>query len=330
MGGDVTLSDQSYTRLELQNNCRMPSPRVAVLLPCHNEAIPIARVVADFMSALPEASIYVYDNASTDDTASAAHAAGAIVRHEPTPGKGNVVRRMFADIEADIYIIADGDGTYDTSVAPMMVRLLIEEQLDMIVAVRDNIFSEAHRAGHAIGNRLFNLLYRTLFGTLFTDIFSGYRVLSRRFVKTFPALSEGFEIETEMSVHAGQLRLPVKEIVAPYGTRAEGSSSKLSTIRDSLRILLMFIQLFKEIYPLRYYGGAAAASLLLAMFLGYPLLVTYVNTGLVPRFPTAIGVTGLGVLSGILLTCGLILDSVSRSRREQKRLTYLSLPRQPQ
>lgn len=308
----------------------MPPVSIAVLIPCHNEAIAVASVIAGFRRALPDADIYVYDNASTDDTAAVARAAGASVRFEPIPGKGNVVRRMFADIEADVYVIADGDGTYDAGAAPEMVRHLLEGQLDMVVAARDNIFSEAHRAGHAFGNRLFNLIYRALFGSRFSDIFSGYRVLSRRFVKTFPALSEGFEIETEMSVHAGQLRLPVREVTAPYANRPEGSQSKLNTFRDALRILWMLVLLYKEIHPLRFFGGAATLFLLLALLLGYPLLVTYLDTGLVPRFPTAIVVTGLGVSSAILLTCGLILDSVSRGRRDQKRLAYLSLPCLPQ
>lgn len=301
--------------------------QLAVLLPCYNEELSIARVVADFRRELPEAVIYVYDNCSTDGTFMAATQAGAVVRQEPRQGKGNVVRRMFADIEADIYVIADGDGTYDASIAAEMVRRLKDNHLDMVIATRRNIFAEAHRKGHGLGNRLFNALYQSLFGKQFSDIFSGYRALSRRFVKTFPAISGGFEIETEMSVHASQLRLPVAEVAGDYSSRQAGSASKLNTFRDAFRILRTFVVLYKEIHPVRFFGGAAVLLFLVAAGLGYPLLLTYLETGLVPRFPTAILATGLGMLGGVLLTSGLILDSVARGRLEQKRLAYLALPK---
>lgn len=298
---------------------------VAVLVPCYNEELTIERVVRDFLRALPTARIFVYDNYSTDDTAGRARAAGAIVRAEPWPGKGNVVRRMFADIDADVYVMADGDATYDPTVAPDMVRRLLAERLDMVVGTRNDVFSNAHRAGHGFGNWLFNHLYREMFGPTFTDIFAGYRVFSRRFVKSFPAISSGFEIETEMSVHASQLRMPVSEIGTSYGARREGSVSKLRTFRDALRILGTLLLLYKEIQPARFFGTIAAFLTLVSLGLAYPLFETYLETGLVPRFPTAILATGLMVLAATSLVSGLILDSVARGRLEYKRLLYLSL-----
>ncbi len=299
---------------------------VAVLLPCFNEGLSIANVIADFQRALPSAHIFVYDNRSTDDTASEATRAGAIVRSEPWPGKGNVVRRMFADIEADIYVMADGDGTYDAaSVSPMVDRLL-REHLDMVVGTRMNVYENAHRTGHGFGNRVFNGLYGALFGPLFTDIFSGYRVFSRRFVKSFPAISSGFEIETEMSVHASQLRMPTVEIPTCYGEREEGSASKLRTFRDGWRILMTLVMLFKEIRPARFFGSLATLLGAVSLLLGAPLLLTYLETGLVPRFPTAILATGLMLLAALSLGIGLVLDSIARGRLEQKRLIYLSMP----
>lgn len=298
---------------------------VAVLIPCHNEALTIERVVRDFLHAIPTARIFVYDNCSTDDTAGRAQAAGAIVRAEVWPGKGNVVRRMFADIDADVYIMADGDATYDPSVAPNMVRRLLKERLDMVVGTRNDVFNLAHRAGHGFGNWLFNRIYRELFGPSFTDIFSGYRVFSRRFVKSFPAISSGFEIETEMSVHASQLRMPVSEIKTNYGAREDGSVSKLRTFQDGLRIFGTFLLLFKEIYPARFFGTIATVLVLISLGLAYPIFDTYLKTGLVPRFPTAILATGLMLLASISLVSGLILDSVARGRLEYKRLLYLGL-----
>jgi hypothetical protein len=304
----------------------VPTWSVAVLLPCFNEGLAIRRVVEQFRRVLPQAVVFVYDNRSTDDTAAQARAAGAVVRSEPWPGKGNVVRRMFADIDADLYVMADGDGTYDAGVAPQMVERMIHEHLDMVVGTRRDIYSEAHRTGHGLGNRLFNGLYRSLFGELFTDIFSGYRVFSRRFVKSFPASSAGFEIETEMSVQASLLRMPIAEIATAYGVRDAGTVSKLRTVRDGLRILRTFVLLFKEIRPATFYGAIAALLLLLALGLGAPIVLTFLETGLVPRVPTALVVTALGILAGISTVCGLILDSVARGRLEQKRLAYLSLP----
>ncbi len=297
---------------------------IAVLVPCHDEVLTVATVVDAFRRALPGAIVYVYDNCSTDGTATVAEAAGAVVRRENWPGKGNVVRRMFADIDADVYLLVDGDGTYDASVAPAMIATLVDEQCDMVVATRHGVYDEAHRRGHGLGNRVFNRFYRAIFGPEFRDIFSGYRAFSRRFVKSFPAISRGFEIETEMSVHASQLRLPVAEIEADYGARPEGSASKLSTVRDAIRIFGMMALLYKEIHPARFFGLVAAALVGVALVLGVPLVETWIETGLVPRFPTAILATGLMVLAGIALTCGLILDSVARGRLEQKRFAYLA------
>jgi hypothetical protein len=298
--------------------------KIAVLLPCYNEGLAIRKVVESFRKELPDATIYVYDNRSSDNTKEEAFAAGAVVRSEQWPGKGNVVRRMFSDIDADIYIMADGDGTYDSSVAPQMIMRLVDEHLDMVVGTRRNVFENAHRIGHGFGNRLFNFMYRSLFGPLFSDIFSGYRVFSRRFVKSFPAISSGFEIETEMSVHASQLRMPIAEMLTDYGARQEGSVSKLRTVRDAMRIMFTFLILFKEIRPARFFGVLAIGLSLMAVILTVPLLLTYLETGLVPRFPTAILATGLVLLAGIFTVCGLILDSVARGRLEQKRMWYVT------
>ncbi|WP_415880590.1 glycosyltransferase [Methylomonas sp. TEB] len=298
--------------------------KIAVLLPCYNEGLSIRKVVDDFRKELPDATVYVYDNRSSDNTIAEATLAGAVVRSEQWPGKGNVVRRMFSDVDADIYIMADGDGTYDSKVAGQMIQRLVDEHLDMVVGTRRNVFENAHRAGHGFGNRLFNAMYRSLFGPLFTDIFSGYRVFSRRFVKSFPAISSGFEIETEMSVHASQLRMPIAEMPTDYGARLEGSASKLRTVRDAFRILFTFLILFKEIRPARFFGVLAMGLILIALVLALPLLLTYLDTGLVPRFPTAILATGIVLLAGIFTVCGLILDSVARGRLEQKRMWYMT------
>ncbi len=299
---------------------------IAVLIPCHNEAGTIEAVVAGFRRHLPSAAIYVYDNRSTDDTAERAARAGAIVRREPWAGKGNVVRRMFSDIEADVYVMADGDDTYDPSAAPRMIGVLAEERVDMVVGVRQGIYGNAHRPGHGLGNRLFNGLYKRLIGPEFSDIFSGYRAFSRRFVKSFPAVSSGFEIETEISVHASQLRIPVAEIETEYRSRPPGSASKLRTVRDAARILGTTLLLYKETKPARLFGGISLALALAAVLLAIPIVTTFLETGLVPRFPTAILATGLMLLAGISATCGLILDSVARGRLEQKRIAYLGLP----
>ena len=298
---------------------------VAVLLPCFNEEGTIADVVRRFRETLPLASIYVYDNNSSDLTALRARAAGAIVVREPRQGKGHVVRRMFADIDADIYLMADGDGTYAPEDAPQLINTLITERADMAVGTRRGVTADAGRAGHAFGNRLFNALYKRLFGRDFTDIFSGYRAFTRRFVKSFPAVSGGFEIETEMSVHASQLKIPVSEIALDYGRRIEGSASKLSTYRDGARILWMFAMLMKETQPLRFFGIISGVFLAISALLMTPVLVDYVETGLVPRMPTWMLAITLFLLSMLMGVTGLILDSVSRGRAEQKRIFYLSL-----
>jgi hypothetical protein len=304
---------------------RPSEPRIAVLLPCHNEGLSIAGVVASFRAVLPGARIVVYDNASTDDTASQAAAAGADVFFEPRPGKGNVVRRMFADIDADVYLMADGDGTYEAAAAGRLIDMVLHGRLDMAVGARRDIGQEAHRRGHAVGNRLFNSLYRRVFGTEFGDIFSGYRAFSRRFVKSFPALSSGFEIETELSVHATQLKLPTGETEVGYGKRLEGSASKLRTVRDGWRILATFLFLMKETRPASFFGVPALGVALAALGLSLPLFGTFLHTGLVPRLPTAILCTGLMMMASILAVCGLILDSVARGRAEQKRILFLAV-----
>jgi glycosyltransferase involved in cell wall biosynthesis len=301
-------------------------PRIAVLLPCYNEEAAIAATIAGFKQALPTATIYVYDNNSSDRTREIAAEAGAVVRSERQQGKGHVVRRMFADVDADVYVIADGDLTYDSKAAPAMVDLLIMEQLDMVVGTRRHEEKEAFRGGHVIGNKLFTGLLAGLFGRSFTDIFTGYRVFSRRFVKSFPVLSSGFEIETEISVHALELRMPVGEVETAYAARPEGSHSKLSTFSDGWRILKTIVTLYRIERPVLFYGSIGALLLLAAILLSIPLVVTYLHTGLVPRVPTAILVTGMTVVAVLCFFAGLILDTVTRGRREVRRLAYLALP----
>lgn len=301
------------------------SPTIAVLLPCYNEEAAIGATVAGFRSALPGAKIYVYDNNSTDRTSEIAARSGAIVRIERQQGKGHVVRRMFADVDADVYVMADGDLTYDPKSAPQMVDLLLAEQLDMVVGTRRHEEKDAYRGGHVLGNRLFTGILAGLFGRSFTDIFSGYRVFSRRFAKSFPVLSSGFEIETEMSVHALELRMPVGEVETAYGARPEGSQSKLSTYSDGLRILRTIVTLYRVERPSLFYGLIGAALLGIAVVLAVPLAVTYLHTGLVPRVPTAILVTGITIVAVLCFFAGLILDTVTRGRREVRRLSYLSL-----
>ncbi|MHA3839747.1 glycosyltransferase family 2 protein [Sphingomonas aestuarii] len=302
------------------------TPRIAVLLPCYNEETAIAQTVAGFRAALPGAAIYVYDNNSRDRTVEVARGAGAIVRTERMQGKGNVVRRMFADIDADIYIMADGDATYDPESAPAMVARLIDDGLDMVVGTRVHEAADAYRRGHVLGNRMMTGILAKLFGRSFTDIFSGYRVFSRRFVKSFPVLSAGFEIETEMSVHALELKMPVGELETRYFARGEGSESKLSTYGDGFRIGRTIVTLYRIEKPLLFFGIIAAAFALLSVILAIPLGVTYAETGLVPRLPTAILATGLMILAFLNLFAGLILDTVVRGRREVRRLAYLSFP----
>jgi glycosyltransferase involved in cell wall biosynthesis len=300
-------------------------PRIAVLLPCYNEEAAIGATVAGFRAALPGATVYVYDNNSSDGTRAVAAKAGAVVRTERQQGKGHVVRRMFADVDADVYVMADGDLTYDPGAAPAMVEMLLADQLDMVVGTRRHEEKDAYRGGHVLGNRIFTGLLSGLFGRSFSDIFSGYRVFSRRFVKSFPVLSSGFEIETEMSVHALELRMPVGEIETAYGARPEGSHSKLSTYGDGARILRTIATLYRVERPVLFYGGIGALLLLLAILLSIPLIVTYVDTGLVPRVPTAILVTGITIIAVLCFFTGLILDTVTRGRREVRRLAYLSL-----
>ena len=299
--------------------------RIAVLLPCYNEEAAIAATVAGFRAALPGATVYVYDNNSRDRTREIAAEAGAIVRTESQQGKGHVVRRMFADIDADVYVMADGDLTYDPRAAPAMVDLLVADQLDMVVGTRKHEEKQAYRGGHVLGNKLFTGLLAGLFGRSFSDIFSGYRVFSRRFVKSFPVLSSGFEIETEISVHALELRMPVGEVETVYAARPEGSESKLSTWSDGWRILKTIVTLYRIERPVLFYGSIGALLVALAIVLAVPLAITYVNTGLVPRFPTAILVTGIIIVAVLCFFAGLILDTVTRGRREVRRLAYLSL-----
>ncbi|MGY6709916.1 MAG: glycosyltransferase [Rhizobiaceae bacterium] len=301
-------------------------PTIAVLIPCYNEEKTIGDVVARFRAALPGATIHVYDNNSSDLTALAARGAGALVYRERRQGKGNVVRRMFADIDADIYIMADGDGTYAPEDAPLLVNTLLTERADMVVGTRRGVTDDAGRRGHAFGNRLFNNLYQFLFGSDFSDIFSGYRAFTRRYVKCFPAVSQGFEIETEMSVHASMLKLPVTEIALDYGRRPEGSQSKLSTYRDGARILWMFAMLMKETRPARFFGTLAAIFYLIGIGFMAPVLWEYLLTGLVPRVPTWILAIGMMVLGTTMFVAGLVLDSVARGRAEIKRMHYLAYP----
>ena len=301
------------------------SLKIAVLLPCYNEEAAIGATVAGFKAALPAATVYVYDNNSSDRTRAVAAQAGAVVRSEKQQGKGHVVRRMFADIDADVYLMADGDLTYDPAAAPAMVDMLVTEQLDMVVGTRRHEEKHAYRGGHVIGNKVFTGLLAGLFGRSFSDIFSGYRVFSRRFVKSFPVLSEGFEIETEMSVHALELRMPIGELETSYAARPEGSHSKLSTYRDGWRILKTIVNLYRVERPVLFYGGVGELLLLAAFLLAIPLVRTYLQTGLVPRFPTAILVTGMVIVAVLCVFTGLILDTVTRGRREVRRLAYLSL-----
>ena len=318
--GDASLGDTS-----LADTAAIGRLEVAVLVPCYNEAHAIASVVGGFRAALPEATVYVYDNNSTDGTAAAAQQAGAVVRRESRQGKGYVVRRMFNDVEADIYVLVDGDATYDAPSAPAMVAKLLDERLDMVVASRIDRDEAAYRRGHRAGNWLLTGVVTHMFGRAFSDILSGYRVFSRRFVKSFPILSGGFEIETELTVHALQLELPVGEVATPYYTRPTGSASKLSTWSDGLRILWTVFKLYRAERPLSLFGGFGIALPIISVGLAIPIFITYVEEGLVPRLPTAVLSTGLMVLAFLSIACGLILDTVTRGRRELKLLAYLAL-----
>jgi len=314
------------TTTNSQTNGDLAKLRTAVLVPCYNEEAAIATVVRDFKAVLPHATVYVYDNNSKDRTVEVAEAAGAVVRREPLQGKGNVVKRMFADIEADIYVMVDGDATYDAPSAPALIRKLVDERLDMVNGQRVTEIVEAYRPGHRFGNLVLTGLVAEIFGRRIQDMLSGYRVFSRRFVKSFPALSSGFETETELTVHALELRMPIAEMPTPYKDRPEGSFSKLNTIRDGIRILRTIVNLVREERPLQFFSGVAGVLFSLALALGIPVMVHFVETGLVPRLPTALLATGLSLLAFLSLACGLILDTVTHGRREVKRMAYLSVP----
>lgn len=313
--GTVTSAEDTAARQAL---------RVAVLVPCYNEAAAVAKVVADFKAALPDAVIYVFDNNSTDDTAAIARSAGAVVRKEMHQGKGFVVRRMFSDVEADIYVLVDGDATYDAPSAPKMIDLLLRDHLDMVVGQRVDQEVAAYRAGHRTGNWLLTTFVATVFGPTFNDMLSGYRVFSRRFVKSFPMLSGGFEIETELTVHALELGLAAAEVETPYYARPEGSTSKLNTWRDGFRILWTIVQLYRSERPFAFFGAAGAVLALISVALAIPVVVTFLETHLVPRLPTAILAMGLMLLAFLSIAVGLVLDTVSRGRREMKLLAYLN------
>lgn len=300
------------------------NPRIAVLIPCYNEEVTVGNVVRDFHEALPHADIYVFDNNSTDATRENAIKAGAVVRHVQRPGKGNVVRRMFADVEAVIYVLVDGDATYDARSAPSLVEKLVSDNLDMVVGARIHEDTDAYRRGHQFGNRLLTNSMTRVFGGAFTDMLSGYRVFSRRYVKSFPAMSHGFEIETELTIHALELRMPYGELPTLYGARPSGSMSKLRTYSDGMRILATIIKLFAVERPLRFYATIATFLVILALLLSLPLFLTYAQSGLVPRFPTAILSTGICILAAISFVTGLILETVTIGRREAKQLWYLS------
>jgi glycosyltransferase involved in cell wall biosynthesis len=302
------------------------SMRIAVLVPCYNEEAAIATVVADFRKALPTAEIYVYDNNSSDRTITVARDAGAQVRSERRQGKGHVVRRMFADVDADIYVLVDGDATYDAASAPRMIDTLLSDHLDMVVGFRVDQAEAAYRPGHRTGNWMLTSFLASVFGQAFKDILSGYRVFSRRFVKSFPVLSDGFEIETELTVHALELALPAAEIDTPYYARPEGSFSKLNTWRDGFRILGTILQLYRSERPLRFFVAIGIFLTLVAIGLAIPIVVTFFEEGLVPRLPTAVLSMGLMILAVLSVSSGLVLDTVTRGRREMKLLAYLAQP----
>jgi hypothetical protein len=313
---------------ERQSPAERPThgPRIAVLIPCYNEESAIAQVVAAFRRALPGAIVYVYDNNSRDKTVTIARLAGAAVRRETVQGKGNVVRRMFADIDADVYVLVDGDDTYDASTAPGMVRLLVENRLDMVTGVRVSHAVTAYRRGHRFGNWMLTTMVKTVFGRGVSDMLSGYRTFSRRFVKSFPALASGFETETEFTVHALEMRMPIDEVRTAYKDRPAGSASKLRTYSDGIRILRMIVQLVKRERPLQFFGLTGALMLILGLGLGLPVVLEFFRTGLVPRLPTAVLATGCVLIAILSFTAGLILEAVTHARKEMKRLSYLAIP----
>ena len=298
--------------------------KIAVLIPCFNEETAIAKVVRSFQAALPKATVFVFDNNSSDDTAAAARAAGAEVFEEKRQGKGYVVRRMFTDVEADIYVLVDGDATYDAPSARLMIDRLLEERLDMVVARRVDNDQAAYRAGHRAGNRMLSAFAAAVFGSTFNDMLSGYRAFSRRFVKSFPMLSGGFEIETELTIHALELGLAAAEIDTPYYARPQGSASKLNTWSDGYRILRTIVGLYRTERPLPFFGAIGLTLAIISLGFAVPLMVTYLETGLVPRLPTAVLSTGLMILGFLSIAIGLVLDTVTRGRREMKLLAFLA------
>ncbi len=305
------------------------APSIAVVVPCYNEEATIAKVVADFQEAIPSATVYVCDNASSDRTAEVARSAGAVVLRESLPGKGNAVWRLFADVDADIYVLVDGDDTYEARYAPKMIDALLTQGLDMVTAARISDDPESYRFGHRFGNAVLAGIVRKMFGNRFGDMLSGYRVFSRRFVKSFAALSRGFEIETELTVHALELRVPAVEIGTPYHPRPEGSVSKLRTYRDGFRIMKTILHLLRDERPMHFFGAGALVLALLSLGLAAPVIVEFFQTGLVPRLPTAVLASGIMLLASLSLACGLILNTVTRGRREMKRLRYLQVAALP-
>jgi glycosyltransferase involved in cell wall biosynthesis len=312
------------TTLAARPSAGFDAYKIALLVPCYNEAVAVAQVVADFRAALPEATIFVYDNNSTDQTAAAARAAGAEVFRENRQGKGFVVRRMFTDVEADIYVLVDGDATYDAPSVRAMIARLLDERLDMVVANRVDQVKAAYRAGHRTGNWLLTSFVAQVFGPRFKDMLSGYRVFSRRFVKSFPVLSGGFEIETELTIHALELGMAVAEIDTPYYARPEGSTSKLNTWRDGFRILSTILQLYRAERPLPFFGAIGAALAIASLGLAVPVIVTFLETHTVPRLPTAVLAMGMMLMAFLSFAVGLVLDTVTRGRREMKLLAYLA------
>jgi len=319
------VATESTTSATADGSARLAGYKIAVLVPCYNEEVAVAKVVGDFRAALPEATIFVYDNNSTDNTVAAARAAGAEVYRETRQGKGFVVRRMFTDVEADIYVLVDGDATYDAPSVRKMIARLVDERLDMVVGSRVHREKAAYRAGHETGNRLLTRFVASVFGPSFNDMLSGYRVFSRRFVKSFPVLSGGFEIETELTIHALELGLAVAEIDTPYYARLEGSSSKLNTWRDGFRILWTILQLYRAERPLPFFSAVGFALAIVSVALAVPIVITFVETGMVPRLPTAILSTGLMLVAFLSFAVGLVLDTVTRGRREMKLLAFLAL-----
>lgn len=319
------MAIESTTSATADGSARCAGYKIAVLVPCYNEEVAVAKVVGDFRAAVPEATVFVYDNNSTDNTVAVARAAGAEVHRETRQGKGFVVRRMFTDVEADIYVLVDGDATYDAPSVRRMIERLLDERLDMVVGSRVHREKAAYRAGHATGNRLLTRFVASVFGPSFNDMLSGYRVFSRRFVKSFPVLSGGFEIETELTIHALELGMAVAEIETPYYARLEGSNSKLNTWSDGFRILWTILQLYRAERPLPFFSAVGLALAIVSLALAVPIVITFVETGMVPRFPTAILSTGLMLVAFLSFAVGLVLDTVTRGRREMKLLAFLAL-----